>query len=142
MEERPAPGDVGSDFFIPANIPAFDGRLDLAEWPEEVRGTCRVVCELWHLEPPRRIRKKGGEFAAWIVELRELADACRPFRVRQVLELVYCDWNRALHEGKGFTVGRPGALVRVARAKVGEMRADDDEAYRRRYLTGSLVEDE
>lgn len=108
-----------SEFEI-GNIPPPEERVDLADYPADTIDFLRPFCELWHIPPPRRVRKNGSH-AAWIAEAREGRDACKPFASRYVLERVYVEWNRLLHQGKGYMIGRPGAVITACRAKVGEL---------------------
>ena len=96
---------------------------DLSDWPEDVRETVEAVCRVFNLRPPSRSRRKAGSFAFWISTARELEDACRPHRPREVLEGVQRDLTLALHRGHGITIAGPQSLVNLARAKAGQMGA-------------------
>lgn len=93
------------------------GETDVTAFPEEVQPTIREFCRLWSILPPRKAGKKGGEFALWIDDARMLQDACGELGLA-VLAAVYSDWNK----DRPYTVGRPGSLIKTARAKAGEMR--------------------
>lgn len=94
---------------------------DLSDWPEDVRETVEAVCRVFNLRPPSKSRRKAGSFAFWITTARELTDACRPHRPREVLEGVQRDLTLALHRGHGITIAGPQSLVNLARAKAGQM---------------------
>jgi|SRR3990172_8811054 len=94
---------------------------DLGDWPEDVRETVEAVSRVFNLRPPSRSRRKGGSFAFWITTARELTDACRPHRPREVLEEVQRDLTMALHQGRGITIAGPQSLVNLARAKAGQL---------------------
>jgi hypothetical protein len=96
---------------------------DLSDWPEDVRETVEAVCRVFNLRPPARGRRKAGSFAFWIQAARELEDACRPHRPREVLEEVQRDVTMALHRGQGITIAGPQSLVNLARAKAGQLSA-------------------
>ena len=129
------------DYFQNENPPLAPAR-DLAGWPEEVRGTVDAVCQVFNLTPPTRLRKRGDSFAFWVQSARELADACRPFRVMEVLIDVQRDVTVAMHRGRDLTISGPHSLVNLARAKAERMGIDRDmadvnseaaQAARRRY---------
>ena len=65
-------------------------------------------------------------FADWIATARELRQACGEFKTDLLLP-IFQDWDRERikNQEKGAShwwVTRPGSLVRVARAKAGELR--------------------
>ncbi|MBN1348399.1 helix-turn-helix domain-containing protein [candidate division KSB1 bacterium] len=96
--------------------------VDVSGYPEDVREVILEICRLWGLRPPHKIPGKGGDYAAWIKESRWLLDAIGEIGF-DVLASVRDDWLAAHHKGKPpFTIGRPGALLKVARAKAGELR--------------------
>lgn len=95
------------------------GKFDLADYPEDTRPILESFCSLWSILPPRKTVKTGGEFALWIKEARWLIDACGEFGPA-LLEDIHCNWKNSDHR---FTVGRPGALIKSARAKAGEKRS-------------------
>jgi hypothetical protein len=99
------------------------GGLDLSSFPEDTRLVIGKVCELWKLKPPSKNGKKGGEYSLWIQDARQLSDACGEYGV-SVLEAVFRAWRASFKAGiPPFTVGRPGALIKMARAKGGEFRS-------------------
>lgn len=93
------------------------GETDVSAFPEDVHSTIREFCRLWSILPPRKTGKKGGEFALWIDDARMLQDACGELGLA-VLAAVHADWSK----DHPYTVGRPGSLIKTARAKAGEMR--------------------
>ncbi len=96
------------------------GQVDYSTFPEDVREIIREFCRLWRLHPPAPGRK-GGEFACWLTEARELADACGEFGLK-ALEKAASDYFE-LDLDKRFTVARPGSVVRWVRATAGKLRA-------------------
>jgi len=94
----------------------------ISEYPEDVKPIIQEFCRLWHLTPPRKGGRNGGEYALWISDARFLAQACGEYGL-EALQRVYADWEASRDR---FTVGRPGALIRTTRARVGLMRAGND----------------
>lgn len=115
----------------------FEGRdseIDLSDFPEDVREVIHEFHRLWKVPVPRKHLKKGGDFALWISDVRALL-AIDGFRLA-VLQRVYDDYRVQTDQNQGvppFTVGRPGALTKTVRAKIGLLNqggieADDYEA--------------
>jgi len=104
---------------------AANQKYDLSKWPEDVTDMIRKVCELWNLKPPATKKSKGY----WILGARELIDAAGEFGVF-LLEQVRIDFVKVMEkniaDGRGgvapYTVEGPGSLVKMARAKAGELR--------------------
>jgi hypothetical protein len=121
------------------------GGLDLSAWPEDVTDMIRKVCSLWNLRPPETKKSK----AYWIQSTRELMDACGEFGVF-LLEQVRIDFVRVMDTniaaGRGgvapYTVEGPNSLVKVARAKAGEMRSKVTERKdeRNKYTSGKYAD--
>ena len=119
--------------------------LDLSAWPEDVTDTIRKVCSLWKLRPPETKKSK----AYWIQSARELMDACGEFGVF-LLEQVRIDFVSVMEEniaaGRGgmapYIVEGPNSLVKVARAKAGELRSQVQEKQedRTRYVSGKYAD--
>jgi hypothetical protein len=97
--------------------------LDLTAYPEGVRPVIARVCQLWRLRPPSK-GKRGGEFARWIEDARALSEACGELGLT-VIEAIRADHKAYMQAHGGlppFTVSGPGALVKTARGKAGEIR--------------------
>ena len=107
--------------------------VDVSYFPEDVQPIIVEVCRLWGLRPPRRVVGKGGEYALWIKDARELQDACGEFSLG-LLEQVHEDWA-GLSELERWTVGRPGSLTKTARAKAGILRGYEQNPEEWRYRT-------
>lgn len=123
---------------------AAHGKFDLSRWPEDVTNMIEKVCELWNLRPPETKKSK----AYWIQSARELMDACGEFGVFAI-EQVRLDFERVMEENrrKGiggvapFIVEGPNSLVKVARAKAGELRSKADTSQKaKRYDSGEFAE--
>ncbi len=110
---------------------AAQNKYDLSGWPADVVDTVTAVCELWYLRPPETKSAK----AYWIKAARELIDACGEFGIRAIEEYRK-DFEREMRRNKektGYgvaphTVEGPGSLVKMVRAKTGELR-QHEEAY-------------
>lgn len=96
------------------------GETDISAFPEDTREIIREFCHLWKIRPPARDNRKGGSFALWINEARELREACGELGL-DVLRNAYNRWTNLPLERR-FTVGRPGSLVVFTRAEAGRMR--------------------
>jgi hypothetical protein len=104
--------------------------IDVSGYPEDTADTIVKVCELWNLRPPTMKKSK----AYWIQSARELTEACGEFGVF-VLEQVRADFVKVMEENikKGiggvapYIVEGPNSLVKVARAKAGELRSKGGE---------------
>lgn len=98
-------------------------RLDLASWPEDCRPWVQKFWELWQVQPPEPSRGKKGQFALWIDDSRNLANACGEFGF-EVLVAIHKDHEaeRTRTGQAPFMVARPGALIKAAMAKAGELR--------------------
>ena len=107
--------------------------VDVSSFPEDVQPVILEVCRLWGLRPPRRVVGKGGEYALWIKDARELQDACGEFGL-DLLKQVHEDWA-GLSELERWTVGRPGSLTKTARAKAGTLRGYEQNPEAWRYRT-------
>jgi len=97
---------------------------DLADYPEDVRPTIQAVAEYFKLRPPTTKKGKGY----WIMQARELIDACGEWGTRAIQEYrqdfeVYMEGHQGLAP---HTVEGPGSLVKVVRAKSGLMRGDSN----------------
>lgn len=104
--------------FSPSDIPARMA-VDVSEYPEDVRVAIAAFSELWMIEPPKK-RAKPKSF--WIQAARDLNEACAELGPRLVLRALFADWNALLHKGQAYTVTDPNSLVKMARAKTGELR--------------------
>lgn len=124
---------------------AANQKYDLSKWPEDVTDMIRKVCDLWNLKPPETKKSKGY----WIQGARELIDAAGEFGVF-CLEQVRIDFVKHMEKnisaGIGgiapYTVEGPGSLVKMTRAKAGELRSrgDDDTRSRHRYIEGEYAD--
>lgn len=120
--------------FLDALIAAEPNRpaLDVSYFPEDCQPVISAVCKTWHLLPPARSPK--GEFPLWITDARQLNDALGEFGL-DALPAIEEEWIRL----KRFSVGRPGALVKTARAVAGTLRSqaesENDPASRRAPLS-------
>ena len=97
--------------------------VDVSHFPEDVATVITNVCERWFLTPPR---KKSSEYGRWIECARDIVDACGEFEAKMVLHFVYIDYDKRRIENDGtppFIVSGPCALVKVCRAKAGQLRA-------------------
>jgi hypothetical protein len=132
---------MAEDYFTRKNIPRR-GPVDLAEYPEDVRSVLAVLWDVWGIKPPKRERKKGGEFADTVQGARELLDAISEYDPRDVLEVLFVEYNLAIRKGRDVpTLGRPQAFVRSARALTARWRVEfqAEDAIRHRYLKGKLA---
>ena len=110
---------------------AKEHTVDTSEFPEEVANIIRIVCERWMLTPPMREKKKGGEYARWIECARSLKDACAEISVEKILHRVHTDYAMKSAENNGtapYTVSGPCALIKVCRAKAGQLRGETHDA--------------
>ena len=115
--------------------------VDVSGYPVDVQEILQVVCELWHLRPPRTKKSK----AYWIQSARELLDACGEFGEGLVYECrnMFEDYMRTNNGLAPFRVEGPGSLIKYARSLAGESRdaiKADSEEYRRRYVKGELAD--
>ena len=96
------------------------GYVDLAKWPEDVRGMITTVCNLWHMRPPATKSSK----ALWIRDARELIDAAGEWGVEAVREYrVEFEAWMSTHRGVAFhTVSGPGSLVKMVRDRARRKR--------------------
>jgi hypothetical protein len=100
--------------------------IDVSGYPEDTMDTILKVCELWNLKPPAMKKSRGY----WIQSARELQEACGEFGVFAI-EQVRIDFENVMEENikKGiggvapYIVEGPNSLVKVARAKAGELRS-------------------
>ena len=95
---------------------------DLSDYPEDVRPTIQAVAEHFKLRPPTTKKGKGY----WIMQARELIDACGEWGTRAIQEYrqdfeTYMDGHQGVAP---HTVEGPGSLVKVIRAKSGTMRGE------------------
>lgn len=99
--------------------------IDIRGYPEDTADVIVKVCELWNLKPPAMKKSK----AYWIQSARELQEACGEFGVFAI-EQVRVDFEKVMEENiaKGiggvapYIVEGPNSLVKVTRAKAGELR--------------------
>ena len=99
-----------------------EGEIDLEFYPEDVREVILQVCGLWKLVPPHKTKGKVGEYGLWIKESRYLLEACAEFGPALLVQ-VHEDWRREFVNGRpGYTVARPGSVIKSARAKAGLLR--------------------
>lgn len=97
---------------------AYAGKGDkFAAYPPNIQDILRPVCDLWKLEPPAKIGKRGGEYARWIADALELRDACGNLPLADVLEQAHRDWEK-----QSFFVSGPGSLLKAARAAAAKVR--------------------
>lgn len=96
------------------------GEVDYSDYPEEVRGIIREFCKLWNHRPPARSTRKGGDFALWIGEARELADACGEFGY-DALKAAHTEWEDIPLNDR-FMVARPGSVVKITRSVAAKLR--------------------
>jgi hypothetical protein len=98
---------------------------ELSRFPEDVVPIIREVCQLWNLHPPRVSKKKRGDFARWIEDARDLADAAGEFGL-EAIRAERKDFVKYMtkHEGLApYRVEGPGSLKKTIRARAGEMRS-------------------
>lgn len=98
---------------------------DIQKFPIHVRGWIKAICELWKITPP----KSKSEIKDWSIGCESLKDACGEFGTDLLLP-IFQDWDhdRERNQKRGaphWWVTRPGSLVKVARAKAGELRLTD-----------------
>lgn len=106
-----------------AALAAFEkgkGEVDFSHYPEDVRETIREIWNLWKVVPPARPGKKGGQYALWINEARELREACGEFGL-EAIRAYHTDWQDLPREEK-YMPGRPGMLTYFVTAKAAELR--------------------
>lgn len=99
--------------------------VDVSEFPEQVASVIENVCVMWLITPPTR--KKGGEYARWIDCSRDILDACGEFDVKDILHRVHTDYSMSTSENNGkvpYIVSGPCQLVKVCRAKAGQLRGE------------------
>ena len=96
------------------------GAGDFSAYPEQVREIIREFCSLWNLRPPAPNGRRGGEFALWISDAKELSDACGEFGLK-TLRQASEDYHN-LDLDRRFMVARPGAVVKLARATAAQLR--------------------
>lgn len=117
-----------------------NARYDLSGWPEDVRATVTVVCELWNHIPPATKSSKSY----WILSARELVDACGEFGVEAIRQYrkTFEDYMSKNNGLPPFPVEGPGALIKSVRTQAAQMRDGvttsqramrQDERSRRRY---------
>lgn len=94
----------------------------IAEYPPDVQDVIRPLKELWKLDPPQKTSRKGGEFARWIADARDLREACGDQNLYKVLQYAYRDWEK-----NSFLVSGPGSLLKAARAAAAKIRRHNDQ---------------
>lgn len=98
--------------------------LNVDHFPEDVRPTVARICQLWKLTPPAKSAKKGGQFAYWLSEARELVNYCGEFGVK-VIEAIHEEHREYMKSHGGippFAVSSPKSLINSANRKAGELR--------------------
>lgn len=107
-----------------------------ARWPADIRAVVQNFCKDWFITQP------GGkkDFAYWIERSRAIVDACGDLMVCDVMGAVRSDYTdfTMKHGRVPFTVEGPGSLVKVVRAKAGEIRSGKGQLEVKRYGDGSL----
>lgn len=93
----------------------------IAEYPPDVQDVIKPLRDLWKLVPPQKTARKGGEFARWIADARDLREACGDQGVYKVLQAAYRDWEK-----NSFLVSGPGSLLKAARAAAAKIRRHND----------------
>ena len=119
-----------------------NGGIDVGGYPEDTVDTILKVCKLWNLKPPAMKKSK----AYWIQSARELREACGEFGVFAI-EQVRLDFEKVMEKnmvaGIGgvapYIVEGPNSLVKVTRAKAGELRSQGEKKPRR-YDEGAYAE--
>lgn len=118
-----------------------EGKIDVGHFPEDVREIVSLYCELWDQLPPMKNGKKGGEFALWIDDARNMRvaggdlvfDALRSIKSRPY------EWMAKA------MIGRPGALIRAVRARAGEIRENRSDIQNRSVdiedVPGEIIEE-
>jgi hypothetical protein len=94
--------------------------LDLSKYPEDVKGTIAIVCQLWNLSLP----SSKSTVSFWIKEGRELMTSCGTVGTEAIKE-VHKDYKKRMAEKGGlppYDVTSPKSLVNVARGMAGRMR--------------------
>jgi len=98
---------VGAD--APARASASE-RIE--QFPEDCRAGVQSLHETFNLLPPQKPDpdEKGGDFALWVVGIRELGRIAQEYHVplEQALRLAYQRWNQS-----PFTVSHPSALKKI-----------------------------
>lgn len=95
-------------------------KIDLGNYPEDIREYVRVICERFRIAPPAG-RKPSGD---WIKSTREVRDICGDLGT-DLIQL-YADRYYGEFEIVGsvpFTVSRPGSLVNPLRGYLAEIIA-------------------
>lgn len=103
-----------------------NGKVDVSEYPEDVREVIRVFCETFMIRPPGKIRGKGGDFALWINDARSLRKAIGDFGVEAAIKSVHSNWIRSTSENGGvppYTIARPGAIIKAAISTISAIRS-------------------
>jgi hypothetical protein len=112
----------------------------LCGYPIDTVDTIRVVCKLWNLKAPQSKKPKSY----WIESARALSEACGEFGVFAI-EQVRIDFERVMEQNRARGIGGvapyivegPNSLVKVARAKAGELRSmsggTDEERQRSKF---------
>jgi hypothetical protein len=100
------------------------GEFDLSAYPEQVRATLSEFCALWKLKPPAKIKGKGGEFALWVSQGRELNDALGEWGL-PLLREVFRAWQA---DPKRIAPARPGSILWRVQAVAGAKRREGAES--------------
>jgi len=98
--------------------------VDTSGFPEDVADLISKICQMWMLLPPIR-KKAGGEYARWIECARDIQEACSDMSVDTVMFHVYSEYSLKTAQNNGevpFTVSGPCSLIKVCRAKAGQLR--------------------
>ena len=114
--------------------------IDVAHFPEDVQPVISLVCSLWSLHPP--INTKRSEYSSWIETSRDIVDACGEHGVEMVLGAIKKEYQTKTDESFGiapYTVSGPVSLVKMARARAGQIREKDkDDDGSSRHKQGSF----
>ncbi len=99
------------------------GLQDVSCFPEDVREVVRLICKRWGLIPPPA--KKRGTFGDWIKSAREIIRLGMGVEIDLLNEIAdKYEHEKARLGGVPYTVTRPGSLIGMLSAKVGEYRIE------------------
>ena len=114
---------VLEEYFTEENLPQHP-QVDVGDYPEDTRDAITALCRLWNFVPPS---KKSRHFSKWIQDARELNQACGEYKTYDVLEPIYIQWNKDLHDERvrAIDIVGPQSVVNLARAQAAKMRTPD-----------------
>lgn len=95
---------------------------DIQNFPEDCQQGARLMYQKFKLLPPSKPKSgRGGDYADWIIGIRDLAKLCSSYRVslEKGFDEAYQVWN-----ANAFIVDRPGGLVKAMKSSLArvEMR--------------------